>query len=182
MNLTPVLMDPELGFTAFTVQRTSYRRGSGASVPSVRTLPASGCIHPGTPEQLQLLPEEDRHEEFIAVYTDFPLSLGTNDGGETYSAPDRIQWKGESWRLVSLRDWSAFGYVQARAVKLNEFLTAECPDLDEFLFLPVTLGLWRQHELWDGTYTLDDLLDAVELICVRRENEKRAQAQVGSAL
>ena len=26
----------------------------------------------------------------------------------------------------------------------------------------------------DGTYTLDDLLDAAELIRVRRENEKRA--------
>ena len=75
MNLTPVLVDPELGFTAFAVQRTSYRRESGASVPSMQTLPASGCIHPGTPEQLQLLPDEDRHEEFIAVYTDFPLSL-----------------------------------------------------------------------------------------------------------
>ena len=25
-------------------------------------------------------------------------------------------------------------------------------------------GHWRQHELWDGTYTLDDLLDIVELI------------------
>ena len=35
-------------------------------------------------------------------------------------------------------------------------------------------GLWRQHELWDGTYTLDDLLDAVELIRIRRENETRA--------
>ena len=35
-------------------------------------------------------------------------------------------------------------------------------------------GLWRQHELWDGTYTLDDLLDAVEVIRVRRENERRA--------
>ena len=48
------------------------------------------------------------------------------------------------------------------------------PNLNEFLFLPVSAGLWRQHELWDGTYTLDDLLDAVELILVRRENEKRA--------
>jgi hypothetical protein len=36
--------------------------------------------------------------------------------------------------------------------------------------------MWRQHELWDGTYTLDDLLDIVELIRVRRENEKRAAA------
>ena len=32
----------------------------------------------------------------------------------------------------------------------------------------------EQHELWDGTYTLDDLLDAAELIQVRRENEERA--------
>ena len=36
-------------------------------------------------------------------------------------------------------------------------------------------GYWRQHELWDGTYTLDDLLDITELIRVRRENEERAR-------
>ena len=45
------------------------------------------------------------------------------------------------------------------------------PNLDEFLFLPVAAGLWRQHELWDGTYTLDDLLDAAELILVRRARD-----------
>ena len=54
------------------------------------------------------------------------------------------------------------------------FVTAECPNLDEFLFLPVSAGMWRQHELWDGTYTLDDLLDIVELIRVKHENEYRA--------
>ncbi len=53
-------------------------------------------------------------------------------------------------------------------------MTADYPNLDSFLFLPVAAGLWRQHELWDGTYTLDDLLDAVELIRVQRENEWRA--------
>ena len=53
-------------------------------------------------------------------------------------------------------------------------MIAECPNLDEFAFLPVTAGMWRQHELWDGTYTLDDLLDAVEVIRVRRENEQTA--------
>ncbi len=53
-------------------------------------------------------------------------------------------------------------------------MIAECPNVDEFAFLPVTAGMWRQHELWDGTYTLDDLLDAVEVIRVRRENEQRA--------
>ena len=53
-------------------------------------------------------------------------------------------------------------------------MTAECPNLDEFLFLPVSAGMWKQHELWDGTYTLDDLLDIAELIRVKHENEWRA--------
>ena len=53
-----------------------------------------------------------------------------------------------------------------------------CPNIDEFLFMPVAAGLWRQHELWDGTYTLDDLLDIVELIWVKRENENRAAEAV----
>ena len=34
--------------------------------------------------------------------------------------------------------------------------------------------MWKQHELWDGTYTLEDLLDAAELIRVRNENQIRA--------
>ena len=38
--------------------------------------------------------------------------------------------------------------------------------------------MWKQHELWDGTYTLDDLLDAAELIQVGRENETRAAEAV----
>ena len=34
--------------------------------------------------------------------------------------------------------------------------------------------MWKQHELWDGTDTLDDLLDVAELIQVRWENEESA--------
>ena len=120
MDVSAALTDPDLGFTAFTVQRIMYRLQNGESVPSVQTLPASGCIHPGTPEMVQLLPEEERHEEFIAVYTDFPLRLGENGGGATYTAPDRILWNGETWRVIRVRDWSVFGYYQALAVKMNE--------------------------------------------------------------
>ena len=55
-----------------------------------------------------------------------------------------------------------------------EYIPVSCPNIDEFLFLPVALGYWKQHELWDGTYTLDDLLDIAELAEVRRENETLA--------
>ena len=35
-------------------------------------------------------------------------------------------------------------------------------------------GYWKQHELWDGTYTLDDLLDILEVMQAARENARRA--------
>lgn len=120
LNITDALFDPELGYTGFTVSRTCYRRENGQSVPSSRTMQGAGCIHPGTPEMVQLLPEEERHEEFIAIYTDFPLSLGENDGGLTYSTPDRIHWNGKEWRVVRIRDWQAFHYCQALAVLVRE--------------------------------------------------------------
>lgn len=34
-------------------------------------------------------------------------------------------------------------------------------------------GMWKQHQVWDGTYTLDDLLDAHEMLAVRAENNRR---------
>ena len=61
-----------------------------------------------------------------------------------------------------------------RPVNRLGYEPVKCPNIDEFLFLPVTAGHWRQHELWDGTYTLDDLLDITEMIRVMRENERRA--------
>ena len=39
-----------------------------------------------------------------------------------------------------------------------------------FLFTPVVEKLWKQHELWDGTYTFDDLLDIHEALWVKNKN------------
>ena len=54
-----------------------------------------------------------------------------------------------------------------------EFIQAEFENVDAFLFAPVMAGMWKQHELWDGTYSLDDLLDAHEVMAVKHENERR---------
>jgi hypothetical protein len=40
---------------------------------------------------------------------------------------------------------------------------------------PVDAGLWRLHETFDGTYTVDDLLDVIELLDVQAENRYRAE-------
>ena len=89
-------------------------------VRRTREMAATGCIHPGTPEMLELLPEEERREDFIAVYTGFNLSTGENYGRGVYTAPDRIIWQGKEYRVVRVRNWQAFGYTQALAVRVYE--------------------------------------------------------------
>ena len=117
MDISSVLFDPELGCTAFTVERIIYTRTrSGTGVQS-GTVQATGCIHPGTPEMIQLLPEEEREEQFIAIYTDYALSTGTPEGsGASFMGPDRVHWSGQIWRVVRVRDWEMFGYYQAYAI------------------------------------------------------------------
>ena len=119
-DISSALSDPELGFLSFTVRRLTYRLSQSATSVAHTDYAAEGCIHPGTPEMVQLLPEEERHKELIAIYTSFPLSLGSNPGGVTWTVADRILYDGRVWKLVRLRDWSAFGYYQGLAVLTDE--------------------------------------------------------------
>ena len=119
-DISSVLLDPELGFCSFAVRRITYRISQGTTTAAPSDFPAQGCIHPGAPEMVQLLPEEERHKDFIAVYTSFPLSLGKNPGGTAWTAADRILYAGKQWKLVRLRDWSQFSYYQGLAVLTDE--------------------------------------------------------------
>ena len=80
MRITDAVLDPELGCTAFTVERITYTRSRSGTTSRTVTAQAMGCIHPGTPEMLQLLPEEEKNNQFIAIYTDYALSTGTPEG------------------------------------------------------------------------------------------------------
>ncbi|WP_375293624.1 DUF6889 family protein [Clostridium estertheticum] len=57
--------------------------------------------------------------------------------------------------------------------RLN-FIPTEFKNIDAYTYAPVIAGIWQQHELWDGTYNLDDLLDAHEMLAVKRDNESKA--------
>ena len=121
MDITSAVLDPELGCTAFTVERITYTRSRSGTTARSTTAQAMGCIHPGTPEMIQLLPEEEKNEQFIAIYTDYALSTGTPEStGASFMGPDRIHWGGQTWRVVRVRDWQMFGYYQAYAVLMRE--------------------------------------------------------------
>ena len=122
MDILSAVFDPELGCTAFTVERITYTRSRTGTTSRTVTAQATGCIHPGTTEMIQLLPEEEKNETFIVIYTDYPLSTGTPEGSgvSSFTGPDRITWGGHSWRVVHVRDWEMFGYYQAYAVLMHE--------------------------------------------------------------
>ena len=117
MDITSAILDPELGCTAFTVERITYTRTRAGTTSRTVTAQALGCIHPGTPEMLQLLPEEEKNNQFIAIYTDYALSTGIPEGvgASSFTGPDRVRWNGQAWRVVRVRDWQMFGYYQAYA-------------------------------------------------------------------
>jgi hypothetical protein len=43
------------------------------------------------------------------------------------------------------------------------------------LMRPVAAGFWMLKETFDGTYTVDDLLDILEVMDLKSENEFRAE-------
>ncbi len=57
----------------------------------------------------------------------------------------------------------------------------QLPTLDPVAWRPVAAGLWRQHEMFDGTYDVDDLVDVLEFLDVREENQSRYEAWANSA-
>ena len=122
MDIMSAIFDPELGCSAFTVERIAYTRTRAGTTSRSEMTQAMGCIHPGTPEMLQLLPEEEREEQFIAIYTDYPLSTGVSEdsGASSFTGPDRVHWNNQTWRVVRVRDWQMFGYYQAYAVLMRE--------------------------------------------------------------
>ena len=106
MDIASAIFDPELGCTAFTVERITHTRTRTGTTSRSTTAQAMGCIHPGTLEMIQLLPEEEREEQFIAIYTDYPLSTGTPEStGASFIGPDRVHWGGQTWRVVRVCDW-----------------------------------------------------------------------------
>ena len=121
MDMTSAIFDPELGCAVFTVERVTYTRSREGITSRSRTEQARGCIQPGTAEMLKLLPEEEQCESCIVIYTDYALSTGDpGSDGAAFTAPDRICRNGQTWRVVKVRNWQDFGYVQAWAVRIRE--------------------------------------------------------------
>ncbi|SEO76371.1 hypothetical protein SAMN02800692_1994 [Luteibacter sp. UNC138MFCol5.1] len=106
LDVSEIFADPEFA------QAVSVQRGQGAYLADgtwsqgylAGTLTA--IVHPVKPDDLQLLPEGERHLPCKKVMSQDPVAIG-----------DLIEYQGHTWRLSQLSDWSEYGYYNGIAVR-----------------------------------------------------------------
>lgn len=72
------------------------------------------------------------------------------------------------------RSW----FLDAEEEPSEGFSPTPFPTLNPFLWRPVAAGVWRHHEIFDGTYDIGDLLDIHEMLEIKEKNERRYREYV----
>ena len=121
LQVTSVITDEELGGAPFVILRSFFRQSRGEKTfLREDRYETFGTVHPASLEELQLLPGEYQHETVLNIHSPVPLSLGGRQDDLTFTDPDRILYRYQSYLVVSVRDWSPFGFCRALAVLLKE--------------------------------------------------------------
>ena len=120
-QLTAAITDEELGGAPFVIVRSVYRQSQGEK-EHIRDdrYETYGTVHPAKLSDLELLPEEYRHETVLIFHSPVSLSLGIRFDDMTFTAPDRILYRFRTYLVISVRDWSSFGFCKALAVLRKE--------------------------------------------------------------
>ena len=96
----------------FTIFRTTRKAGDdGRAEVEESEITAKGVIQPTKGEDLDRLLEGDRGDQAITVWTNTPLSSGTD--GEL---ADEIEWRGTLYMVKHVRDWGDYGPGFCQAV------------------------------------------------------------------
>lgn len=110
-DVSALLFDPDLGAQEFTIKRrTGKWIGGRMTVDNETIIRAIGVIQPPSAEQLVFFPEGERRKRQIVIYTTTMLHL--TDGSDI---ADDVTWNGEQYKLVNVKRWNDYGYVEAYA-------------------------------------------------------------------
>jgi galactose-6-phosphate isomerase len=124
LDVSDVLCDPMFS-EVLTIQRREAVVGSnGRSTIQTTTIsPAPvGVVIPQTDQPLQRGPDQQNLPKLIQVHTTFRLRSASTDPttGNEYQ-PDLIVWRGDSFQVNRVYDYSDFG---------AGFVTADCSSVD----------------------------------------------------
>lgn len=104
LDLGALLDDPDFVIGFQIARRTRTVNDYGRAVTEEEILPARGAVQPATPEELERLPEGDRHRESISVWTLFALRDGNADEGDSDAVAIRKPLRGNGCRAQAAPD------------------------------------------------------------------------------
>ncbi len=112
LDLAFLLGDPLFTSGITVTRRPQVVDGTGtAQVGSSSQFTLTAVVTPASGSTLRLLPEALRTETYIEVFSQTPLNTGA-DG----FFPDLVTWKGGSYVVTQVTDYTAFGAGFVRAL------------------------------------------------------------------
>lgn len=117
MDVGELMIDPELGARGFTLRRSKPPKfaNEGVLQPAYGETPMTGIVQPATAREIQLLPEGERLDAVISVWSADELRCG--DG--KLQQPDVLVIDGELFRVVKCEPWQQGGYWRAFAERFT---------------------------------------------------------------
>lgn len=115
IEINEIIDDPDFAQT-FTVYRSSGDFVNGRWVETTTEVSLEGVILPASAKELNQLPEADRLTGSISIYSKSQLYLTSNDEQRT---SDKILWKEQQWKLISVENYSDFGFYHAMAQRIS---------------------------------------------------------------
>jgi hypothetical protein len=118
LNVSRVINSPQFQ-QAFTVIRNHGTFDQGRWDSVTEELNFSGIITPLSTKDINQLPEGDAIKGGISVYSTEPIYTTrlTSTSGSAGGVSDEITWQGEQWRVMSVQQFSDYGYYKATAVR-----------------------------------------------------------------
>ena len=72
-----------------------------------------GAVQPTSARELEQLPEGDRQRGTMTFFCTPPRKLYVS--GDSNAISDEILFEGRKYKIISVKDWSRYGYIQAFA-------------------------------------------------------------------
>jgi hypothetical protein len=115
VDVTELFSDPDFA-SELTIVRTDGQWAPGGEFVrgEPEHIPCVGAAQPARPADLALVPEGERKSGAMTFYITnvYDLRLTGKDG-----LSDRILWRGEVYKIVSVKQWQDYGWVKAVGVR-----------------------------------------------------------------
>ena len=120
INVAELITDPDFA-QSFKVYRSIGQWDEhGRFTTITETLVMTGAIQPMTTKELQQIPAGDQVTGGINVWTLCPIYTTELNQNRTTKGnlSDQIEWHCQKWKILSVKQFSDYGYWRAQCVQL----------------------------------------------------------------